>query len=65
MKAKKGDRVILDTSSWAGSRFERFRVTRVGTETVSGVWETGVLEGREATIARSTFDQKFVEVVTP
>lgn len=65
MKAKKGDRVLLDTSAWGPERFERFRVERVGTETIGGTWETGPLTGRHATLARGTFDQRLVEVLPP
>ena len=63
MKAKKGDRVLLDTSRWSESTVQRFRVTRVGSETVGGTWETGELADKEANLPRYLFDQITVEVL--
>lgn len=53
---KQHDRVIVRTHGWSEQAFQRFYVTRVGTNTVSGTWETGELKGREATISKDYFD---------
>lgn len=51
---KKHDRVLVATP-WSGQAFQRFYITGIGNLTVRGVWETGELAGREATIEKASF----------
>lgn len=50
---RKGDRVIVDTSSWSEQGRQRAKVERIGELSIGLVWETGELAGKEANVARS------------
>ena len=55
MNFKKGDSVIVDTSGWSAQKRQRALITRLGTESIGIVWETGELATKEANVARAHF----------
>lgn len=62
---KRGDVVLLSTPWDEGMSVNRFRVEGTSAIAIRGRWETGVLEGKEAAIAREIFGPMHLETIAP
>jgi hypothetical protein len=58
---KKGEAWLVSTPWDETMSVNRFRINGIGVVSVRGVWETGSLKGREASLAKDLFNERKLE----